>query len=108
MDKSNIQAAVLETTGGEYLATATNDWYEFVNGAKSDKLLGTTVRVVLPKRGFDRLNVKVCKPSNIDIPENGTVPVRFENLILTLYRTDNGFDVSARADSVSVISSPKA
>ena len=111
MRNTNIKVATDATTDDEYLLIATNDAFEYdESGSRTTKVLGTTYRCVLPKRGFDSLNVKILgKPCMVQAPEDGSaIPVRFEGLTLTLYRTDSGYDVSARADNVSVISNSKA
>lgn len=109
MSALTIVVDVAATTGGEFLLTGFRDVFAYVNGVKTDQWEGVAYSVVLPKVAYNALTVKVIgKPAQIQAPQQGEViPVRFDGLVITPYVRNGRIELSAKANSISVVT-PKA
>ena len=82
--------------------------YEYVNGKRTDKVLGTTYTVVENGGTYEKFNVKTPEIENaIDsdyIASNTQIFVEFENAICKLYTDANGrIQVSVKADAINIV-----
>lgn len=83
--------------------------FEYANGVKTEKIIGTTYEVVTDGGNYDKFSIKVpdvdTAISNDDI-RNSTEPlyVDFENPACKLYTDNSGhIQVSVKADSITVL-----
>lgn len=87
-------------------ATAT---YEYVDGKKTDNIVGTTYEIVQNGGTYEKFKVKVSDadlPVESDFIKNATNPifVEFTNPICKLYTDNRGqIQVSVKADAITVL-----
>lgn len=95
------------TKGGRMILTEARPAYEYKDRKRTDKVIGLKVTVVLEKNGYDTLTVTVANPvdtlSALLGADKPTVYVDFENFTAHIYTIDGRSDVSAKADSVHVV-----
>lgn len=83
--------------------------YEYVNGKKTDNVVGTTYSVVQNGGTYEKFNIKVSDVENAIEPDyiaNSKTPifVEFENAVCKVYTDSNGrAQVSVKADSINII-----
>ena len=83
--------------------------YKYIDGKKGDPD-GYRYTVVLPELKLERLSVKIeNQPPLIDI-EKETIPVgvqvKFTNLVTSAFISNGQVGVSAKADSIALVTTP--
>lgn len=96
------------TKGGRMILTEVRPAYEYQGGKRIDtKVVGLKVTVALEKNAYDTLTVTVANPvdalSAVLDKADGPVYVDFVGLTARLYTMNGRTDVSAKADSVHVV-----
>lgn len=75
--------------------------YGYVDGHKTENIIGYKYVVALPEHGLEKLSVKIDGDKLLEF--NNEYPcVNFENLELSLYVRDNVAYVSAKATGISI------
>lgn len=83
--------------------------YEYVDGKKTDHIIGTTYQVVQNGGTYEKFKVKVSDadlPVESDFIKNATNPifVAFTNAFCKLYTDNRGqIQVSVKADAITVL-----
>lgn len=81
--------------------------YEYKDGQRTDKVIGLKVTVALEKNAYDTLTVTVSNPvdalSTLLDKAEAPVYVDFEGFTARIYTINGRTDVSAKADSVHVV-----
>lgn len=82
--------------------------YEYVNGKRTDKVIGTTYMVVMNGGTYEKFTVKTPEIENaIDsdyIASNSQIFVEFENAVCKLYTDTNGrIQISVKADAINIV-----
>lgn len=82
--------------------------YEYINGKRTDKVIGTTYTVVMNGGTYEKFTVKTPEIENaIDsdyIASNSQIFVEFENAVCKLYTDTNGrIQVSVKADVSNIV-----
>jgi hypothetical protein len=81
---------------------------EYVNGKRTDTIIGTTYTVVQNGGTYEKFNVKVPDIENAIEPDyiaNSKTPifVEFENAVCKIYTDTNGrVQVSVKADAINI------
>ena len=95
------------TKGGQMILTEVRLAYEYKDRKRTDKVIGLKVTVVLEKNSYDTLTVTVANPVDTlsVLLEKAEAPVYvdFEGFTARIYTIDGRSDVSAKADSVHVV-----
>lgn len=84
-------------------------WIEYVNGEKTDKVLGTQYEVVLPENGYEKLIVKVPGPPILTQEEiemaDSVIHIGFSGFAAKIYfeRQTKQNKVSARAEQAMIV-----
>ena len=91
-----------ESLGKMYLCDIL-PYSEYKNGKKLDGIYGYKYIVALPKRGFEKLNVKIPGDKLMETPKNGFFEVKFENLIASIYTINGKSDVTAKATNIFAV-----
>lgn len=92
--------------GGSYQLVEVNPYYKYENKVKTDIIEGYKYTVILLKKGYERLDVKIegalqIQPGKLDIP------VEFEDLKVSCYQTFDSAKklmLKATADKIKIIS----
>lgn len=102
MDIKNVKIDVLGSVGGKLLLVDVTPSYASVDGHRTGSVTGYKYTVVLEERMFDKLSVRIDGDKQIDKPIDGNsrIYVRFDNLELSLYWTNSGHQVAAKASAV--------
>lgn len=110
MYNRNIRLTFLELTKDDSaLLNLVSDVYAYENGKRTDKRIATKYTMVLPKCGFDTLDIKVKEDSpSITMEEieaaGGTLKVKPIGFVATFYVTKtNQVGISAHAERMEVI-----
>lgn len=91
------------------LLIGTRPWQEYIDGKRTDRVIGTCYDLVFPKNGYEKITVKTPELTpaitNEEIGEDGegilVAPVGF---VGKLYRTQTGsWDISAKAATVQIV-----
>lgn len=95
------------TNGGGMILTEVRTAYEYKDGQRTDKVIGLKVTVALEKNVYDTLTVTVSNPVDalsalLDKAET-SIYVDFEGFTARIYTMNGRTDVSAKADSVYVV-----
>ena len=88
---------------GSMIATSVRPYYEFVDGKRTDKVLGYRYDVVLPQHGYEPLAVKVPGAKTLDVQDCESILVEFDDLCVRPYvdyRHNNALAVTATATAV--------
>lgn len=94
--------------GGSYDVIAVSPYYEYVEGKRSDTVLGQKYTVGIGAPLYCQVAVKVPKLApifdNKEIESSGgSIPVTFKNGVASFYRTPNGgYDITFSAEKVDV------
>lgn len=96
------------TKGGRMILTEVRPAYEYKDGKRIDtKVIGLKVKVALEKNVYDTLTVTVADPvdklSAVLEKADEPVFVDFVGLTARIYTMNGRTDVSAKADSVHVV-----
>lgn len=84
-------------------------WFEYVNGEKTDKVLGTQYEVVLPENGYEKLIVKVQGSPILTEEEikdaDSVIHIGFTGFIGKIYfnRRTSQNEVSAKAAKAMIV-----
>lgn len=95
-------------TDNIYLVGADN-WYEFVGGKRTDKLLGARARIVLVKNEFEKVNVKIPGKTVAEIQKlvdksgGKFVSVHLVEPEGTVYMFNNRLGISITAKDIEVV-----
>ena len=91
--KIELNTPLKEVLGEDFILTGIRPYYEYVNGAKTDKQLGFSYEVVLLGHAYEKVSVKI--PGVAHIPEEKIkdgIPVLLEGLAHSVYTSvNNGF-----------------
>ena len=99
---SDVKIDAIRTCGSKFLCVGVSPIVEYMNGVRTDKIVGFRYSVVLPERGFEKIGVKIEGEKQIDDPE-GCVEVCFEGLELTMYVFSGNPQISARAKGIKPV-----
>lgn len=95
------------TLGGRMILAEVRPAFDYKDGQRGNKVTGLKVTVALEKNGFDTLTVTVSNPedrlSSLLEKGDGPVYVDFVNFTARLYTMNGRTDISAKADSVIVV-----
>ena len=95
------------TNGGGMILTDVRPAYEYKDGKRTDKVVGLKVATVLEKNAYDTLTVTVANPVDTlsAVLEKAEAPVYvdFEGFTARIYTINGRVDVSAKADSVHIV-----
>lgn len=95
------------TMGGRMILTDVRQAYEYKNGERTNKLIGLKVTVAMEKNGYETLTVTVSDPedrlSALLEKSESPIYVDFEGFSARLYSMNGRTDVSAKADSVHIV-----
>lgn len=94
-------------TVGQAMLVGVSPAYEYENGKRTDNVIGYKYEVVMPQRAYDKISVKISGDLQIELPENETPFVAFEGLSLIPYWTQQGYRISASANSIRLVTPPK-
>lgn len=105
VDIKNVKIDVLGSIGSKLLLVDVTPSYAYVDGHRTSTVTGYKYTVVLEERMFDKLSVRVDGDKRIDKPIDGNsrIYVRFDNLELSLYWTNAGHQVAAKASAIHSI-----
>lgn len=97
-----------ESFGKTFLLVGQSPYYEYVDGKKTDKMLGQGFDVAVVEQGLEKLRVKIPDPGlEVDLGENSMIPVKFEGLKIGFYqdfRHDNQIVLKATATGIHPVS----
>lgn len=96
------------TNGGRMILTEVRPAYEYKDGQRNDKkVIGLKVTVVMEKNFYDTLTVTVSDPTDALSPilakAETPVYVDFTGFTARIYTMNGHTDVSAKAESVHVV-----
>lgn len=95
-----------ETIGSKYALTNVQTWYEYVDGIRTDTILGYRYTITLLDRGYDTLSVKIAGKKQLDKPAKGNCPlVEFDGLQIFPTWRPNGHQVGASATAIHIVQS---
>lgn len=101
MKLANLKIDQKKSGFTQFLLTDVKPWYEYADGKRTDKQLGYSCEVALPKQQLDKITVHVAK---LDLKiEPKMQRVDFHNLDISLYpdfRNPSEVGVKATADDV--------
>lgn len=110
MDLKNIKLTFEQVANADHgILIGMRPWIEYVNGEKTDKVLGTQYEVVLPKNGYEKLSVKVPGSPILTEEEikdaDSVIHIGFPGFIGKIYfnRRNNKNEVSAKAAKAMII-----
>ena len=94
------------------LLTGVKEDYRYENNKRVEQI-GTRYEVVLPQNKYQQINVKTTHFSPIVSNEEitaagGAIPVRLKNFSASIYRIDNNYGVTCKADDVEIVKAGKA
>lgn len=96
-----IYVDVSRTIGGDILFLDAKNLYDYVDGKKTNKVIGTNVYVVLLDRNFEKINVKLI---GIDLSElekiNSNDKIQFKEIEGIVYDYNNHIRVSYKAGGI--------
>lgn len=78
-----------ECLGPEMYLTGVHGYFAYANGIKSNVIEGYKYTVVLPKRNFAALDVKIPGTKIIDVRPGEHFPVVFDELEVKIYFDNN-------------------
>ncbi|NBI07290.1 hypothetical protein [Senegalia massiliensis] len=91
---------------GEFILANISPFYEYIDGKKSDKLLGYRYDVALPSKKLEKLGVKVENLTPLIDIENEEIPIGmkidFHGLEVGSYYMNGNVHVKAKAKSVHI------
>ena len=85
--------------GKKYWLIDVKPSYEYVDGAKTDKVDGYKYIVVLPEMKMEKLSVKIAGNQIVDAPD-GYAECRFEELKVTPYVSAGNINLAATATNI--------
>ena len=96
--------------GGPAIAIDSIPFYEYRDGARTDRIIGHKITVVFPKNKYAHQDIKVLNPQDqlSSLLENvGSVPVQFEGIKISIYKrlTDGTYHdaLSVKATGVAIV-----
>lgn len=76
--------------------------YEYQNNRRTDTVLGYRYSIAMPKRGLDKVDVRIDGQQQMDAP-NGYEEVRFDNLEVFIYWSKGDYHVGAKATGIHIV-----
>lgn len=96
-----VYVNVNKTIGGDVLYLGASNLYDYVDGKKTNKVIGTNVYVVLLDRDFERINVKLLEVNISDLSQfNIKDKVNFKGMEGTVYDYNGHIRVSYKASGI--------
>lgn len=93
-----------ECLGKEMMLTRVKEYYEYVDGKRTDRVKGYTYTVALPEQRFALLGVKIEGEKQMDAPASGYTSVQFVGLNVKLYFDNNNrVQVTAKASGIRAL-----
>lgn len=90
--------------GKDMLLVETAPYYEYVNKVRTGNILGYKYTVVLPQKGFEKLDVKIPGKRLLEVQAGQNIPVSFNKLQVrsyVAYRNDRAsLQFTAEADGI--------
>ncbi len=74
--------------------------YEYLNGSRTNTIVGYKYGVILPEFAYERIYVKIPGEKQMEVSEDA-IPVRFEEVEARLYCIDGRCDISVSASSIT-------
>ncbi len=71
--------------GKDMLLVETAPYYEYIDKVRSNNILGYKYTVVLPQRGFEKLDVKISGNKLLDVKPGDNISVSFKDLQVKPY-----------------------
>ena len=75
--------------GKEMLLVETAPYFEYVNKVRTNNILGYKYTVVLPQRGFEKLDVKIPGNKLLEVQAGQSIPMSFTALQVRPYISYN-------------------
>lgn len=100
--KYNANLKIDTDTLGPMLLVDILEAYAYVDGKKTDSLIGHKYVVALTNHSLEKLNVTIPGKKLLEKP-NGYVNVAFDDLDLSLYLMNGSIMVSAKATNISLV-----
>lgn len=101
MKVTDIVVDAAKTLGGQALLVAVLPQYEYANGHRTETQIGWSYEVVLPRRGYEKIRVRI--PGDMQLekdPNVDNVPVVFDGLEMSIYWANGTYGVSAHATGI--------
>jgi len=90
--------------GKTFFLVGQKPYYEYLNGKKTDKILGTAFDVAVVEQGLEKLRVKIPEPGlEFDMKDKIMLSVHFDGLKIGFYqdfRHDNQIVITATATGI--------
>ena len=103
MNSLNITKLTFDVSslGPEALLTAVRPYYAYLDGERTSTVDGYKYTTAVPAHGFATLDIKIPGEKRMDVPPSEYIAVKYDNLMVKLYRDNNGkYQLTAKAENV--------
>jgi len=102
-----IQDLIIDTRslGSKLWLVSIEPAYSYQNGQRTNEISGYRYTVALPEKNLEKIGVKIDGAKLMEPPENGFIEVKFDNLEIYFYWSNNQPMVAAKATSISAVNS---
>lgn len=87
------------TLGSSLKVVETKPIYEYADGKRTTKIKGYKYTVVMPDRGYDRIEVKIEGSLQLDVTDN-PIDVTFDGLELYIFWYNGAYTLGAKATAI--------
>ncbi len=100
MKLTDLKIDVQNTCGEKYACVGYKPVFDYVNGEKTNTIIGTNYEIVLLERSYEHLNVKVLGENTLPEIINGAISVTFENFEISVTNYKGQIYISGKASKV--------
>ncbi len=100
MKLSDLKIDAQKTCGEKLVCVGHRPVFEYSNKERTNTVIGTNYEIVLLDRSYERLNVKVLGGNTLPEVINGSIPVEFENLEISVTNFNGQIYISGKASKV--------